>query len=114
MDAIERQVPQVKRKNSTSCNPPDASETAAGSVAWRLGPREVGTTWMSAIWVGGTSVASGAEISVGTAVSGMDSTVGRTGEVVGAGAQADAAKTAIRLTVRKKRRDFIIILLFND
>jgi hypothetical protein len=41
MGAIERQVTQVKRKNSTSCRPPDARLTVVGSVASRFGPREV-------------------------------------------------------------------------
>jgi len=42
MGAIERQVPQVKRKNSTSCRLPEARITVEGSVASKSGPREVG------------------------------------------------------------------------
>ena len=41
MGAIARQVLQVKRKNSTKCNPPEARLTVVGSVAWSSGPREV-------------------------------------------------------------------------
>jgi hypothetical protein len=43
MGAIERQVAQVKRKNSTSCKPPEARLTVVGSVASRFGPRDVAT-----------------------------------------------------------------------
>src|SRR5215216_760582 len=43
MGAMARQVLQVKRKNSTSCKPPDERLTVVGSVASRLGPREVAT-----------------------------------------------------------------------
>jgi hypothetical protein len=41
MGAIERQVAQVNRKNSTNCSPPEAKLTVVGSVASRFGPREV-------------------------------------------------------------------------
>jgi len=41
MGAIARQVAQVKRKNSTSCRPPEARLTVEGSVAWSSGPRDV-------------------------------------------------------------------------
>ena len=43
MGAMARQVLQVKRKNSTNCNSPEARLTELGSVAWRSGPREVAT-----------------------------------------------------------------------
>lgn len=43
MGAMARQVPQVKRKNSMNWIWPDARLTVDGSVASRLGPREVAT-----------------------------------------------------------------------
>ena len=43
MGAIPWQVVHQNSKNSTSCNPPDAMLTVLGSVASRLGPREVAT-----------------------------------------------------------------------
>jgi hypothetical protein len=115
MDAIEWQVPQVKRKNSTSCSPPDASETVSGFVAWRLGPSEVGTTWRSTAGAGGIAVASGEDgVADGAAATGADSSNGTAAGGVSAGAQEDARSTASRLIVGKKRRDFIVILLFVE
>src|SRR5215213_2470097 len=43
MGAMARHVLQVKRKNSTSCKPPEARLTVVGSVASKFGPREVAT-----------------------------------------------------------------------
>ena len=66
MGAICWQVVHQNSKNSTSCKPPDASLTAVGSVASRLGPREVAI---------GMTV--GANVSVGAGVAeGQDSRVG--------------------------------------
>jgi hypothetical protein len=120
---MERQVPQVKRKNSTNCNCPDARLTVVGSVAWSSGPREVAT---------GSGV--GATASVGASViPGMGCPCSRVGTgggnvavggravgaaVSGAVAGAHAArKTASRLALSKiegtrlgKRRVFIIII----
>ena len=110
MGAMARQVAQVKRKNSTSCNPPEASATVDGSVASSSGPREVATGCASADSVG-ASVASGwvgrldgVALSVGVAATGAG-----VGEAA-AGAQAEASKTANRLRVRKMRE--VVILLF--
>ena len=70
---MERQVPQVKRKNSTNCKPPEARLTVRGSVASRLGPREVamGRAVAGAAWVAmlegvseGRGVPSGCELGV--------------------------------------------------
>jgi len=72
MGAIARQVLQVKRKNSTNCNPPEARLTVVGSVAWRSGPREVAT---------GSAVASGTGVAATPSVAG-DS---RAGATVGVG-----------------------------
>jgi len=47
MGAMVRQVLQVKRKNSTKCNCPEARLTVVGSVASRFGPRDVATGWVS-------------------------------------------------------------------
>ncbi len=80
-----------------------------GSVASRLGPREVATACTFTL---AASVAAGA-VNEGAAVALIDSTVGgAAGELVAAEAQADAAKTATRLTVQNKKRDFIGFLLF--
>jgi hypothetical protein len=49
MGAIARQVLQVKRKNSINCNWPAAKVTVVGSVASRVGPREVGKILNSAV-----------------------------------------------------------------
>src|SRR5574342_498160 len=78
MRAMARQVFQVKRKNSTSCNPPEAKLTVAGSVASKFGPREVAKTCGISVGasVGGTSV--GIDfgwISVGVAGNGTRDTV---------------------------------------
>ncbi len=43
MGAIPWQIVHQNSKNSTNCKPPDAILTAFGSVASRLGPREVAT-----------------------------------------------------------------------
>jgi hypothetical protein len=61
MGAMERQVPQVKRKNSTKCSPPEARLTVEGSVASRSGPREVATgravgASTTGAWVAASSV----------------------------------------------------------
>ena len=114
MGAMERQVPQVKRKNSTNWICPDARLTVVGSVAWRSGPREVATgsavgagTWVDSVinngWVGaGSRVGSGAgRVAVGWATTGA----GLAGVAAGA---HDAAKTATRIRVGR-RRGFILI-----
>ena len=114
MGAIARHVLQVKRKNSTSCSPPEARLTVVGSVASRFGPREVATG--SAVGAGAcvaASVASVEESTVGTAGATVDvrlidwGCVGAAGDVVGAHA---ANKTANSVRCRKKR-EFNIYLL---
>src|SRR5215216_4469601 len=95
MGAMARQVLQVKRKNSTSCNCPAARLTVEGSVASRLGPREVATAGSAFGWV-----------AVFTAVGGAVTT----GEA--AGVQA-ARKTASN-TRLGRRRVFIIICIFRE
>jgi len=73
MGAIERQVLQVKRKNSINCKLPEASTTADGLVASRSGPREVGMgAGVGDDSVGGGSVRTGSSITIacGLAVAG--------------------------------------------
>jgi len=113
MGAIERQVLQVKRKNSTSCNPPDANETEDGSVASRPGPRDVATGNAAASV--GASVASGWTVRLGTTTSAVgwltgvaDASTGAVGEEEAAGAQAEASKIASKPTVKRERRGFFI------
>src|SRR5574340_1081544 len=63
MGAIPRHVVQVKRKNSTSCNPPESKRTLVGSVASRLGPRDVAAAVTDdgvGCSVGGSCVSAGA------------------------------------------------------
>jgi hypothetical protein len=115
MGAIARQVLQVKRKNSTNCNPPEARLTVPGSVACRSGPREVAM---------GRAVASGAWLGVagsaaGDSRAGADVAVGRMtvgGSVAAAGGLvADApgahAANAIASRLRVVRRQVLIIFL---
>jgi hypothetical protein len=96
MGAIERQVPQVKRKNSTSCNCPEANLTVVGSVASRFGPRDVATVWTAA--------------SVGAGVA--DASNAAAGEAGTAGAQAEASRTASAPTVERMMRGFVIKVSF--
>jgi len=110
MGAIARQVPQVKRKNSTKCNPPEARLTVDGSVASSASPREVAMgsaagarAWVEALTISGVAVgmkaASGCELRVtlGTTIIGCS-----TGGVETFGAHA-ANSAMSRLRVRKKR-----------
>src|SRR5829696_1413142 len=104
MGAMARQVLQVKRKNSTSCNCPAAKLTVEGSVASRLGPRDVATA--------GTA---GARGSVGSATGGVDvsTPIGgavATGEVAG----AQAARKRASSTRLGRRRGFIIICISRE
>src|SRR5215212_6296273 len=104
MGAMARQVLQVKRKNSTSCSPPAARLTVEGSVASRLGPRDVATTGTL-----GASESVGSAlgwVAVSTAVGGAVTT----GEAAGA---QDARKTASN-TRLGRRRVFIIICIFRE
>jgi hypothetical protein len=99
MGAIARQVLQVKRKNSTNCNPPDARLTVAGSVAWSSGPREVAT---------GKAVA--ASEAVGVTDSGIEvGTAAVAGRVAAAGGSAgdSAGAHAARTTARRLTRSTI-------
>jgi len=107
MGAIARQVPQVKRKNSTNCNFPEARLTVRGSVASRLGPREVatgnGVGSTASVGAATTSVA-GITASVGDSGSGValgSTTTGGTGwggdSVVAAAGAHEANKRANRL-----------------
>ena len=110
----------MKRKNSTSCNPPEARLTVVGSVAWRAGPREVAIGCASTGGVADNS--SSMYVAVRSTV-GVDSTTGTgldvalgssTDDCVGAavdGAEVHAArKTASRLR-RKKRPGFVMCIL---
>jgi hypothetical protein len=113
MGAIPWQVVHQNSKNSTNCRPPDAMLTVLGSVASRLGPREVAI---------GSCVAARASVGAAVAwieVSDVDAAAGRVSlgiTMVGcagmavevAGAQA-AKKTASRPR-RVKRRLFLILL----
>src|SRR5512145_1637988 len=101
MGAIARQVVQVKRKNSTSCNPPEARLTVAGSVACSSGPREVATGRAVGSSPGTEAVVSSkvgtGTVSVGAiAAGGWVAAGGLVGVAVPAGAQA-ANRTASKL-----------------
>jgi hypothetical protein len=102
---MARQVLQVKRKNSTNCNPPDARLTVVGSVAWSSGPREVAmgrgvASWLVAGWT--------AESSVGAArVGGSVATAGRFVAVDG---DAHAASRTIH---KERKSDCFIKFLMN-
>jgi hypothetical protein len=109
MGAIERQVPQVKRKNSTNCNPPDARLTAPGSLAWRSGPREVATgravaegSSVTAACVGTSDTCPG--VWVAATMAGGSVGVSTTSVPAGREAGAQAARiTAARLRSREMR-----------
>jgi len=75
MGAMERQVPQVKRKNSTKWSSPEARLTVLGSVASRFGPREVAMGSAVGNSVTGACVA---VASVGKALSASGVAVGST------------------------------------
>jgi hypothetical protein len=114
MGAIERQVPQVKRKNSTNCKPPEARLTVVGSVAWRSGPREVATGRAVASLPGGTSAvgASVAAARVAVAKAAVEGSVAASGGFVTEDSEAHAAKRiAIKVTVRRDR--FLIMFLLS-
>ena len=110
MGAIARQVDQVKRKNSTNCNSPDARLTVVGSVASRSGPREVATA--GGIWLGVSvgkasgCVTAGEGDPVGTEVEVATSTA-----LVGVADRAQAVNkiTASRLRVRVAKRKGLVI-----
>lgn len=111
MGAMERHVPQVKRKNSTNCSPPDARLTVAGSVACRSGPREVATGraegWLTEGWVA-ASGAGAAGVAVDKATLGGSVRAAEGGVSLAAGAQA-ARKTTDTKRMGKMRV-FIIFL----
>jgi hypothetical protein len=109
---MARQVLQVKRKNSTNCSPPDARLTAVGSVASRLGPREVATGRAVASSPGAICVADSAAEAARVAVA--RATAG--GSVAAAGgfvADVSGAHAARRATIRVRRNDFFIIVLIT-
>jgi hypothetical protein len=107
MGAIKRQVAQVKRKNSTSCNPPEAKLTVVGSVASRFGPREVAIGRGEAV-----RAAEGAIVAIPVAGMGdklASIAVWLGAAAVAAGAQAD---TKVAITIRPvRKRIFVIGLL---
>jgi hypothetical protein len=112
MGAIERQVAQVKRKNSTSCSPPDARLTVVGSVAWSSGPREVAIGkeegMRASVGVIAASVA-GLDVERMAGLGTAAVRLGETGLLIGAQA---ARKTVIRARLGK-RRILLICLLKN-
>jgi hypothetical protein len=112
MGAIARQTLQVKRKNSTSCNPPEARLTVAGSVASRASPRGVtttaGTTAGASVRAGASVCAAAASVAGGTAA-GSEAVDGDS--VGGVEAQATARRAITRLRLQNKRRGFIEFLL---
>ena len=99
MGAMARQVLQVKRKNSTNCNPPAARLTLVGSVAWSSGPREVAR---------GRAVASslGAICVAGLGVAAPRVAVAR--DTAG-GSVAAGAHAANKVTSRTKMNGFFIL-----
>jgi hypothetical protein len=109
---MARQVAQVKRKNSTNCNPPEARLTVVGSVASRFGPREVarGTAVAASL---GTACApessvEAARVTVGRISAG--SPVPEAGGVVGEDpGEHPANRAMLRMRLRKNR--FFIIFL---
>jgi hypothetical protein len=106
MGAIARQVLQVKRKNSTNCNPPEARLTVVGSVACRSGPREVATgrAVASAGWVAG-SVVGAAEVEVAATTGGS---VAVAGGLVEAAPGAHAANiTADRIRFGRMNKEIL-------
>ena len=109
MDAIERQVPQVKRKNSTKCSLPVARFIVVGSVAWRSGPREVATggastgtvTVHSAEGRATTSKVGEGTPAMGVALGSIETVdEGCSTESVAEGAQAVTRKAEKRMEVR--------------
>src|SRR5215213_11591721 len=111
MGAIARQVLQVKRKNSTNCSPPEARLTVAGSVASRLGPREVATgktvaSSLGAGWRLGSSVGA-ARVAVGRAAG---SSVTAAGEMVAENSGPHAA-SKMRISMALGMKCFFIIVL---
>src|ERR1700752_2153894 len=101
---MARQVLQVKRKNSTNWICSEARLTVAGSVASRLGPREVatgcGSTGSVAVkFMGGCTTASG--VAEGTSTKGVAAMEDPAGASVPAGEQADANKTLNRAVLSK-------------
>jgi hypothetical protein len=116
MGAIERQVLQVKRKNSTNWSPPEARRTVVGSVAWSSGPREVAAG--RAVASAGVGEAEVRGVGVREAGGEVRGFVGVGGEFVGEAAGVQAVrKTASRLALSKiegtrlrKKRIFIICL----
>jgi hypothetical protein len=109
MGAIERQVTQVKRKNSTSCSPPEARLIVVGSVACSPGPREVATGNGEGTSAGDPIVACAERLGVG--VPAWKVGPGSPAGCEAAGAHA-ASKTAIQRRVGRKRV-FVICLLVN-
>jgi len=120
MGAIARQVLQVKRKNSTNWTFPEARLTVLGSMASRLGPREVATgkgvgasSWVgpAAGWDTCSAVRAdgGGSVAVGATITGPCATAG--GD---AGAWAAHAAISIASKLREEvRRVFIIISLYR-
>jgi hypothetical protein len=109
---MARQVPQVKRKNSTNCKPPEARLTVVGSVAWRSGPREVATG--SAV---GSSATGGcvAEANVGSAganVVGLGSTACGGADVPVTAEGAHEARSTVNKPRVGKKRNLLIVTSF--
>ena len=102
MDAIERQVLQVKRKNSTKCSWPDARFTVVGSVAWRSGPREVATGSASTGAVTVNSAEGCAPASKEGEATPTKSGAPWSTDSVAGGAQAIARKTEMRIDIRMR------------
>jgi hypothetical protein len=109
-----RHVLQVKRMNSTNCNPPDARLTVVGSVAWSSGPREVATgtavaASVGAVWFPDSSVGA-ARVNVAGASVGNSVTPAGGFVVVDSAAQA-ANRITIKLMLRRDR--FVFMFLMN-
>src|SRR5215216_1055085 len=118
MGAMARHVLQVKRKNSTSCKPPEARLTVVGSVASKFGPREVATGCTSdeaAVDKGAVGVAATAGTELGVKL--RSRTCLTVAAVAVAGAHA-ASSTANRTRLvpsadeKGRKRSFFISLLY--
>src|SRR5215208_8310094 len=106
MGAMARQVLQVKRKNSTNCNPPEARLTVVASVASRSGPREVAIGRAVASPEAGWVAASNVGATVAVAMESLGGCVAAgTSVAVRAGAHA-ASKTTSRLRLARSVRRF--------
>src|SRR5512138_2177053 len=112
MGAMARQVPQVKRKNSTSCSPPESSLTVDGSVACSSGPREVAIGMAVAARASVGPAVSWAGIYVAGGAVGLGSTTsGWAGATVDVPAAHAARKTVSRTRLSAERSRNIVIEL---